>query len=172
MSIFNSKSIGLRPVEKSDLKDVLAWENDEENWIQSGVIIPYTQEEIAKYVSKHQTLEVDGQTRYIIHLKSAQVVGCIDLFDYDKDKEQASVGLLISKAFRRHGYGSEALTLISNVAKDEFHLKVLKALILSENTASIHLFKKNGFLPDDTKARIYTYKNIDYLQLAFFKTLA
>jgi len=171
MSVFSSKSFILRSVRKSDFEAVFSWENDEKNWIQSGICQPYKIEEIELYVSKSENLRKDGQTRYIVELTNGTVIGCVDLFDYNKAQKMASIGLLIMEEYRKKGYGSRVLSYLDKIAKKEHELKILKALVLANNIISVQLFKKNGFLPDDTKATIYTYKNVNYLQLTYFKNI-
>lgn len=168
---FHTESLILRPVDVRDYENVLKWENNSANWIQSGITEPYSNEEIKAYVSKVEDLEKDGQTRLMIDLKNNETIGCVDLFDYDHENGIASVGLLIDGMHRGNGYGSEALLGIGLMAKEQYQLQRLKALILADNDVSIHLFKKNGFKADDTKATIYHYNNRDYLQLAYFKDL-
>jgi diamine N-acetyltransferase len=169
--VFHTNSLILRPVSLSDARTIFEWENDRENWIQSGINKPYKLEEIEQYAIKNEQLIVDGQTRFMIDRNSEETIGCIDLFDYDKVKQMATVGLLIDRKYREKGYGSESLSAIAQISKKIFSLSTLKALILAENEISWRLFKKNGFITDDTKAQIYTYEGVDYLQLAYFKQL-
>ncbi len=171
MPSHNSESLSLRPVRKSDFENIFAWENDEKNWIQSGIIKAYNVQEIKQYVSKSESLKKDFQTRYILELPNKTVVGCVDLFDYKPVDKMASVGLLISEQYREKGYGTKALIGLELIARKEHSLKKLKAMILTDNFASVQLFKKNGFLSDDTKAKIYTYRGVDYLQMTYFKTI-
>lgn len=169
--IYHTKSLVLRPVNKTDFEMIYKWENDQSNWIQSGVVKPYGSDEILSYVAKSEDLLTDGQTRFMIALNSGATIGCIDLFDFDSDNKIASVGLLVDEKYRQNGYGFEALMGLAFIAKRRYGLKCLKASVLVDNQTSNNLFKRSGYLADDTKAAIYTYNNIDYLQLTYLKQL-
>jgi len=169
--IHYSDRLKFRAVAPSDFDLVFEWENDEENWLQSGVNKPYSPEEIKQYVSKNENLLSDGQTRFMVVLNSNQAIGCADLFAYNKKENEASVGILISKEERQKGYGAETLNSIFAMAKEIYQLKQLKALILADNKASINLFEKMGFVNDETKSNIYYYKDSAYKQLSYIKKL-
>ena len=169
--IFHTKSLWLRPIKKSDFESVFRWENNPDNWLQSGIYQPYEREEIMNYVSKTENLETDGQTRFMIELHSNEVIGCVDLCEYHGSEKLASVGLIIDPLYRNKGYGFEALTCLSVIAKSFFNLSMLKAKVLEENIASAKLFEKCGYVSDDTKASVYRYHDKAYIQFSYIKKL-
>ena len=75
-------------------------------------------------------------------------MGTIDLTEYDGKK--ASVSILIFDLDNRHkGFATEALRRVADYAKS-LGLHTLHATILPENSPSISLFKKAGFISDGT----------------------
>ncbi|MFK8046330.1 MAG: GNAT family N-acetyltransferase [Crocinitomicaceae bacterium] len=168
---FYSKRLKLRHVIPSDYSFILNWENDKENWLHSGVKSAYTVNEIKQYVSKSESLLVDGQTRFIVELNSGKVIGCVDLFAFESEVEEASVGILILPEERRKGYGGETLNSIVSIAAKTYHLKQLKALILQENKLSQNLFEKVGFINQLTKTNWYHYNGSAYRQLTYLKKI-
>ncbi len=73
-------------------------------------------------------------------------MGLIDLFDFDPKHRRAGIGIVIlDKADRNNGHGSEALSLLCNYAFTVLNLNQVYANVGEENQASIQLFKKMGF---------------------------
>ena len=132
----------------------------------------YTEIEIKTYVNQKQTLLIDGQTRFIIFkLITNDIVGCLDLFNYDSNKEQASIGILIDEAYRTANFGYEALMAIEKNCKEALGLKILNCVVLEDNSASIALFEKAGYTMIRLEKDNYVYQDKTYSQLIYQKSL-
>ena len=83
----------------------------------------------------------------IEHKKKA--VGLIDLFDYDFKTKSAGIGIIVKEEFQNLSYGSESLDLLISFAWEDLDLLSLYANINSDNTRSIKLFEKFGFIKKD-----------------------
>ena len=88
---------------------------------------------------------VDG-TLQLAALDGDQLVGCIDLYNYDPIHRRAEVGIVIDKAFRRQGYAHAALQALDILCRDTLKLHQLYCDIVASHTTSLHLFESNGYV--------------------------
>lgn len=138
--------IYIRKVYIPDVKYLLDWENDPENWEVSNTKTPYTEEEMVQFISD----QINGdqeQIRFIIcHELSHRPLGTIDLFDINETTHSAEVGILISeRKNRRKGYALMAILHLIALCKEEYNINHLFCYIEDENRSSIGLFEKAGF---------------------------
>jgi len=111
-------NVYLRALEPEDLEFVYKVENDERVWEFSLVICTNKEE----------------------------VVGFIDLYDFNPTHRRAGVGILIlDQVERGKGYGKEALQLLIKYGKTHLHLHQMHAAIAEDNIISQDLFLKAGF---------------------------
>lgn len=142
------KEIKLRALEPEDLELLYEWENNEEFWLISNTVAPFSKFTLRQYLENaHKNIWETGQLRLMIELISeCKTIGTFDLFDFDQFHSRAGVGILIADpVFRKKGYASMALTCMSGYCFSKLHLHQLYCNILSNNTESIELFKKQGF---------------------------
>ena len=102
MQHLESKNIVLRPLEPSDIINLLKWENDPENWVLGIRTTPYSRHSLEKYIlnSENDFWEVK-QIRFAITQKSDGLcIGLIDIFDAQPLHLRAEVGILIDPKFR------------------------------------------------------------------------
>ena len=98
--------------------------------------------------------------RYYRYLKNkdGQFVGEI-AYHYDAEVQGMMVNVIIYSKYRKKGYGSEALTLLCSIAKNN-GVSVLYDDIAIDNPA-ITLFLKHGFVKEDrTEERIILKKEL------------
>lgn len=145
--MWNGNRIYLRQVEFSDLKTLLHWENNPENWEISDTQTPFSEEEMIDFIVEQTDFRASNQLRLMICLSENNIpIGAIDLFEIDETKKTAGVGILIDdKHYRRKGYASEALGLVKIISKELFSLNTLYCRIHTSNDASKSLFEKSGF---------------------------
>lgn len=160
--MWKSKNIYLRQVEFNDLQTLLNWENNPENWAVSGINSPFSEEEIIDFIVDQTDVRNNTQLRLMICLQKSNLpIGAVDLFEIDKQKGTAGIGILIDeKKYRKKGYGFESLELLKHISSELFTLKNLYCTINMNNTASINLFLKSGFLPvsEDKNREITEYR--------------
>lgn len=140
-------TIYLRFVNPSDYSIIFEWENNQENWLISGTIEPFTKQMIVDFVNAEQSLVLNKQLRLIICESSTNVaLGAIDLFDYDEINRRAGVGILVAKkSDRNKGIGKESLALLIEYVKNEVNLHQLYCSMFEDNEASKKLFISMGF---------------------------
>ena len=71
------------------------------------------------------------------------VVGCIDLYNYDPLNKRCAVGIMVASEYRRQGYALAMLRILETQYTASLH--TLYADIAAFNTASIALFAKAGY---------------------------
>lgn len=137
----------LRALEPEDLEFVYKVENDERVWEISSTQTPYSRFLIKQYLENaHLDIYEAKQLRLAICTKKDEVIGLIDLFDFNPTHRRAGIGILIlDQKQRRKGYGKEALQLIMKYGKTHLHLHQLYASISEDNKISEDLFTKAGF---------------------------
>lgn len=145
--MFFGTKIKLRAIEPSDIDLLHKWENDRSIWSVSNTVTPFSRQEIEEYITSIRDIYADKQLRLMICLATNnKSIGCIDLFDFDKNNLKAGVGILIAESSQRQkGYASEALELLIKYCFTILNLHQLYCNIPVDNEASLKLFKKYGF---------------------------
>ncbi|CAI8376055.1 MAG: Spermidine N(1)-acetyltransferase [Cryomorphaceae bacterium] len=143
--MLESSLISLRTLEINDLDFLFSLENDKSIWSVSGTTEPFSLSQLANYIT-HATedIAISEQFRFVIDW-NGKAVGCIDLYDYNFIKQNASVGIVILKQYRRKGFAKQSLTLLIKYAWEKLNLKQLHTEISSSNKESLALFHSGGF---------------------------
>lgn len=137
--------IKLRTLKDTDLDFLFSLENDKSLWAVSGTTEPFSLVQLANYISHaKQDIAIAEQFRFVIDWQG-KAIGCIDLYEYNFEKQNAGVGIVILKEFRRKGFAKQSLTLLIKYAWEKLHLKQLHTGIFSDNKASLALFQSVGF---------------------------
>lgn len=146
--------IKLRKIEPTDLPFLYQWENDAAVWADGANHNPLSQQDLRDYIaSTTGDIYKDGQLRLIIEQspmtneQSPMTLGCIDLFDLDPRNRRAAIGMYIAPEQRGKGVGHEALRLLEAYAFDFLHLRVLFAVIATNNKACTALYRNAGYSP-------------------------
>jgi diamine N-acetyltransferase len=137
--------IKLRTLKDTDLDFLFSLENDKSLWAVSGTTESFSLVQLANYISHaKQDIAIAEQFRFVIDWQG-KAIGCIDLYEYSFKKQNAGVGIVILKEYRRKGFAKQSLTLLIKYAWEELHLKQLHTGIFSDNKASLALFQSVGF---------------------------
>ena len=140
-----SAEIKLRTLKDADLDFLFSLENDKSLWAVSGTTEPFSLADLANYISHaKQDIAIAEQFRFVIDWQG-KAIGCIDLYEYNFKKQNAGVGIVILKQYRRKGFAKQSLTLLIKYAWEKLHLKQLHTGIFSDNKASLALFQSVGF---------------------------
>lgn len=143
--------IKLRKIEPTDLPFLYQWENDASAWADGANHNPLSQQDLRAYIeSTTGDIYRDGQLRLIIEDLSTlnfqpSTLGCIDLFDFDPRNRRAAIGMYIAPEHRGKGVGKEALRLLEQYAFGHLNLRVLYAVIATNNTACTMLYRHAGY---------------------------
>jgi len=140
-----SAEIKLRTLKDTDLDFLFSLENNKSLWAVSGTTEPFSLVQLANYISHaKQDIAIAEQFRFVIDWQG-KAIGCIDLYEYNFKKQNAGVGIVILKEYRRKGFAKQSLTLLIKYAWEKLHLKQLHTGIFSDNKASLALFQSVGF---------------------------
>jgi len=143
------QDIRLRAIEPEDLELLYNWENNNSWWIISNTVAPFSKYTLKRYIrNSHKSIYETGQLRLMIDLISGnQTIGTIDIFDFDPFHNRAGIGILIAEEEqRRKGYASMALKCLTDYCFGTLQLHQLWCNILANNSESIELFQKLGFV--------------------------
>lgn len=138
--------VSFRAMEPEDLDNLYSIENDTSIWNAGTTSVPYSRYTLYQYIAnaKNDIFE-DRQVRLMIEDESKDVVGIIDIYDYDPKHHRAEVGIVIKREYRGQGYARSAIKRITNYALDVLHLHQLYAYIDKTNKVSRHVFEQSGF---------------------------
>lgn len=143
--------VKLRKIEPSDLPFLYQWENDSSAWADGANHNPLSQQDLREYIaSTTGDIYRDGQLRLIIENLSGEAgltIGCIDLFDLDPRNRKAAIGMYIAPEFRGQGYGKQALEQLEKYAFGHLNLRLLYAIIATNNTPCSALYRNAGYQP-------------------------
>ena len=141
------KQIKLRAIEPEDLDLLYRIENDVDLWNVGTSNVPYSRFLLHEYVANNKNdIYSDGQVRMMVENPDGQVVGVVDLVNFDPSNRRAEVGLIILNSYRHQGYGTAVLAKITDYALRILHLHQLYAYIDINNKLSLQLFQKAGFV--------------------------
>ena len=166
---FEIINLKLRKLEPSDLPFLYQWENDASVWADGSNHNPLSQQDLRDYIaSTTGDIYKDGQLRLIIESvspkdglgqtwersvsetvcqRSGLTMGCIDLFDFDPRNRRAALGMYIAPEYRGKGVGKAALELLEDYAFNHLNLRVLYAVIATNNAACSALYRTAGYTP-------------------------
>ncbi|HBK31376.1 MAG TPA: GNAT family N-acetyltransferase [Porphyromonadaceae bacterium] len=152
MKMLENDHIRLRAPEPEDLDILYKWENNTEWWQYGSSIVPFSRFALKQYlIQSKQDIYQDKQLRLMVELKSTHAtIGSIDLYDFDPFHLRAGVGILVDENYHRQGYASQILELLEAYCFGFLRLNQLYAVVPVQNTRSINLFKKSGYILSGT----------------------
>lgn len=142
-----SEHIYFRALEPGDVDLLYHCENDQSVWKVSNTQTPFSKDTLSRYLEvAHQDIYTTKQLRLLICLNSTnEVIGSIDLFEFDPLHARVGVGILIFEKFRSNGYAYEAIELLKQYTFDILLVNQLYCNIAASNNKSIALFEKCDF---------------------------
>lgn len=139
--------IKLRKIEPLDLPFLYQWENDASVWADGSNHNPLSQKDLRDYItSTTSDIYKDGQLRLIIEIDGV-TCGCMDLFDFDPRNRRAAIGMYVAPEYRGKGVGRLALEQLESYAFDFLYLRVLYAVIATNNIPCSSLYRSAGYTP-------------------------
>lgn len=147
MYILENENIKLRALEPEDIDALFDIENDKTLWHASNTLTPYSRDILRKYIAQsHKDIYEARQLRLAISpINDTQLIGLIDLFEFEPQHNRAGIGIVVRENFQGQGIASQALHLILEYAFNHLDLHQIFAHIPSNNDQSRRLFEKIGF---------------------------
>lgn len=145
MFSLSGDKVWLRALEPEDLDFLYQIENDESLWEVSHTLVPYSKWVLKQYLANaQQDIYESKQLRLVICNFNKEVVGFIDLFDFDPHHKRVGLGILVYSQ-QGNGYASEALQLVLNYVFNFLKMNQVYVNISEDNLLSIKLFEKFNF---------------------------
>ncbi|MEX1190785.1 MAG: GNAT family protein [Brumimicrobium sp.] len=158
--MLKGEKIFLRQLESSDVSTLLLWENNPSNWRVSETEAPFSLQQMHSYIDNASEIRKNKQLRLLIcEISSGDPVGAVDLFDISFKHRRAGIGILIADSAQRgKGFAKESLNIITKYSGEVLELSQLHCLIQDDNSNSISLFEKQGFIKMGEKKNWYFFK--------------
>jgi len=143
----SSNKITLRAPELQDIDLLYKWENDESIWYLSNTNLPFSRFDLEQFIlNGNHDVFVEKQYRFMIEKNdSKELIGCVDLFEFDPKNKRVGVGILIDEKYRNQGMASGALDILIQYVFEQLDVHQLFCNILSSNAESLILFKRKQF---------------------------
>ena len=110
MTHSHKPDIHLRAMEPEDLDMLYTIENDQQLWGVSATNVPYSRYTLHDYIANAAgDIYTDRQVRLIIENAEHDVIGILDLINFDPRHRRAEVGIVIQQPYRSQGYAQAAL---------------------------------------------------------------
>lgn len=137
----------LRALEPADLETLYGWENDTAVWRVSGTLAPFSRHVLSRLIEEQQfDIYATRQMRLVIESRMGEVVGAVDLFEFDPQNRRAGVGIIIDSKFRRRGYALDALATLEGYVRRVLQMHQLWCSVTEDNLASQQLFSRAGYV--------------------------
>lgn len=152
MYLLENKNIKIRALEPNDLEDLFTIENDSSLWDISDTRAPYSRELLSKYLEESsKDIYEAKQLRLVISPKvSDELIGLVDLFQFEPHHKRAGLGIVVKKEYQGQGIATQTIELMSQYAFKFLGLNQVFAHVPSENPGSRRIFEKSGFTQTGT----------------------
>ena len=141
--------VHLRALEPEDLNVLYDVENDRAVWGISNTNVPYSRSALIDYITSTKSdIYSDRQVRLMAENDLHEVVGIVDIVNYDPQHARAEVGIVVRNQYRRQGYATAIMDAIMAYGKKIIHLHQFYAIIAENNIECLKLFEKLGFQGD------------------------
>ena len=139
-------SVHFRAIEPEDLDLLYRIENDIKLWNIGATNVPYSRYTLHDYIANASgDIYTDRQVRLMIENVEGEIVGIVDIVNFDPSNRRAELGLVIEEPYRKMGYAQSVIIKIAEYAVSVLHLHQLYAVIDVTNTACVALFRKLGY---------------------------
>lgn len=161
--MIESKRLILRNLTQNDLPAIYAYRNDArvgkyQRYDRTDE--EYLREFIERY-SGSRFLSTEAEQHYAICQKSGKIIGDLSIF-YSAGDNCFTLGITVSHENQGFGYAYEMLSEVIAKLCRQYPGVDIVALIEKENTASIGLFKKLGFVEEGYSDEIKSYVYVIY----------
>ncbi len=133
----------LRAVEPTDVDTIYKWENDNIVWTDSYTYHPTSRIAVENLLVQN-TIDVyqTRQTRLMVcSIANNEIVGCVDMFDFDPYNMRCGIGILIDNNYRKQGYATEAVRLMCQYLFETLTMHTIYASMRKSNIASQRVFE-------------------------------
>ncbi|SCZ03015.1 GNAT family N-acetyltransferase [Alkaliphilus peptidifermentans] len=165
------KDIYFKQLSTKDTKEVHSYASNEDVSRFIGWQLKQTINDTQAYIEEMLRREEADTHLYasIVHKESDIVIGTAMIFNFDHGAKHAEVGYVFHNDYWGKGYGTEAVTLMTNFSFDILNLRKLHARVISGNPGSVGVLEKNGFVMEGRLKDFYYIEGVYYDNLIFSK---
>ena len=137
----------IRPIVDSDVRDVYQIHSDD----KVNRYLPYdtwqSWDDAKHWYAKilHRRVHQEAEQLVIIRKDDQHLVGTSIVFGFKSDEKSCEFGYVLNRQFWRHGYMFEATQALLDSLLSMNELDSVRAVVDSENSASLALLSKLGF---------------------------
>jgi diamine N-acetyltransferase len=145
--ILENKHIKLRALESIDLEALFEIENDSNLWNISDTLAPFSRDLLSKYLeeSGKDIFEAKQLRLAISPNGSEELIGLVDLFQFEPHHRRAGLGIIVRKDKQLKGIATDAVELMTQYAFRFLGLHQVFAQVPANNPGSRRLFENKGF---------------------------
>ena len=138
--------IQLRAIEPEDLELLYTIENDMSLWSVGNTNVPYSRYVLHDYIA-HANNDIyhDRQVRLMVENVAGDVVGIVDIVNFNPQHRRAELGIVIMSAYRCQGYAKAVVEKMLDYALKTLHLHQLYVIVDKKNFAALNLFNSLNF---------------------------
>jgi len=162
------QNLRLRFFRKSDLDESMKMLEDPAltRTLWRGVAMPRQEEEVEAWL---KTLRSDGSgpmALAIERLSDDAFLGACGFMELDVKNRFGTVWIYIGTIYQDHGYGTEAMRLLTEFGFMELNLHKVRLFVFSNNPRAQHVYEKLGFKLEGTLRQEIYREGIYHDQLA------
>ncbi len=144
-----TKRLRLRELTKSDAPALLAIHGDAEamKWFGTDPMTHIEQaEQLVEVFNSWRAAANPGIRWGMEELARGQLIGTCGFFKWNRSWRSCSIGFELAQAAQRNGFMREALVSCIDWGITHMELNRIEALVHPENTRSLHLLERTGFV--------------------------
>ena len=147
MSLLENKIVKLRAIEPEDLDLLYKWENNSRWWDVGNTRQPYSRFVLKQYIlnSDKDIYETHQLRLMIVSTTTNEIVGTVDLFDFDIHHSRIALGLFVDEHFQGKGFAKASLQLVEEYVFDFLKINQLYCHIAESNQASRNMFEQQNY---------------------------
>ena len=144
--------IYFKTVEQKDSNDIHLFASEKTANKFIGWPLMNTIENTQAHVEKLILKDLEDTTLYasVCLKKTNQVIGCVMIFEFNKQAKHCEIGYVLNKDFWGQGFGTDAVGLMLEYIHFELKFNKVYARTMGENASSRKVLEKNDFLNEAT----------------------
>lgn len=146
-TLLENEIVQLRAIEPEDLELLYKWENNSRWWDVGNTRQPYSLYTLKQYIlnADKDIYETQQLRLMIVSKTSSEVVGTVDLFDFDIHHSRIALGLFVDEKFQGKGFAKMSLKLVEEYIFNFLKINQLYCHIAASNVASRRLFEQEKY---------------------------
>jgi ribosomal-protein-alanine N-acetyltransferase len=160
----HSGRIVVRPVTRSDLRDLLEINGDDEVTRYLPYATWQSPDDGTAWLARMQALGASGtgQQLVIAAAGDGKVIGTVLLFKFDEPSARVELGYVLGRAHWRQGLAREALRAVCGHAFGRLGIRRIEAEVNPDNLASNALLQRLGFMHEGRLRQRWVAKGVAY----------